>query len=209
VTAPTVLPSSDDAVVAGAVELIGGPPGRYARLTRRAFWTPVRVLVVLTLVTCLFGWLQKSPCRDGGAWQHEFQYTRACYTDVVALYSSEGLSDGKTPYYEHPVEYPVVIGGVMEVSSWLARSTTTKHEGNLGSYRDSIDSGKHFFDITWALLTACAIAVAVTTARLAGRRPWDAAMFALAPALILHGTTNWDLLAVALAGMGLLAWANK
>jgi hypothetical protein len=29
-------------------------------------------------------------------------------------------------------------------------------------------------------------------ARLAGRRPFDAALFALAPLLVLHGTTNWD-----------------
>jgi uncharacterized membrane protein len=34
-------------------------------------------------------------------------------------------------------------------------------------------------------------------------------MFALAPSLVLHGTTNWDLLAVALAGMALCAWASK
>jgi uncharacterized membrane protein len=34
-------------------------------------------------------------------------------------------------------------------------------------------------------------------------------MFALAPSLVLHGTTNWDLIAVALAGMGLCAWAAK
>ena len=34
-------------------------------------------------------------------------------------------------------------------------------------------------------------------------------MFALAPGLLMHGTTNWDLLAVALAGLGLLAWARS
>ncbi len=63
--------------------------------------------------------------------------------------------------------------------------------------------------MTWLLLTVSALAVTVTTARLAGRRTWDAALFALAPALALHGTTNWDLLAVALAGMGLCAWATR
>ncbi|MCA1710988.1 MAG: glycosyltransferase 87 family protein [Actinobacteria bacterium] len=34
-------------------------------------------------------------------------------------------------------------------------------------------------------------------------------MFALAPVLVLHGTTNWDLIAMALAGGGLLAWARR
>jgi uncharacterized membrane protein len=204
-----VLPSQDDPVVAGAVQAIGGPPGAHARLGERRFWTPVRVLVALTLLTCLLGWMQKAPCRDGSTWGHEHQYTRACYTDVVALYSAEGLSDGKTPYYEHPVEYPVVIGGVMHVSARLADVVTGTSDAENASYVEGIERGKHFFDITWALLTAAALVVAVTTARLAGRRPWDAAMFALAPSLVLHGTTNWDLLAVALSGMALCAWASR
>jgi hypothetical protein len=55
----------------------------------------------------------------------------------------------------------------------------------------------------------CALVVAVTTAKLAGRRPWDAAMFALSPGLLLHATTNWDLVATALAGLGMLAWARR
>jgi uncharacterized membrane protein len=209
VTAPIVLPSADDPVVAGAVQAIGGPPGRHARVGERRFWTPVRVLVALTLFTCLLGWLQKAPCRDGSTWVHEHQYTRACYTDVVALYSAEGLSAGKTPYYEHPVEYPVVIGGVMHLTARLADALTPTTHGENAAYVDSVHRGERFFDLTWALLTACAVVVVVTTARLAGRRPWDAAMFALAPSLVLHGTTNWDLLAVALAGMALCAWAAK
>jgi uncharacterized membrane protein len=49
----------------------------------------------------------------------------------------------------------------------------------------------------------------VTTAKLAGRRPWDAALFALAPGLALHGTTNWDLIAMAFAGVGLVFWARR
>jgi len=209
VSSEIVLPSYDDPVVRGAVEAIGGPPGVHARIGERRFWTPVRVLLALTLLTCVFGWLQKAPCRDGSTWVHEHQYTRACYTDVVALYSAEGLNDGKTPYYEHPVEYPVVIGGVMHVSARLADALTGSSHTTNASYVDAINRGKRFFDITWVLLTACALVVVVTTARLAGRRPWDAAMFALAPSLALHGTTNWDLLAVALSGMALCAWASK
>jgi uncharacterized membrane protein len=209
VTSPPVVPSAEDPVVAAATQAIGGPPGRHARVGERRFWTPVRVLLALTLLTCLLGWLQKEPCRDGSTWVHEHQYTRACYTDVVALYSAEGLSEGKTPYYEHPVEYPVVIGGVMHVSARLADFFTPEHADPRRSFADGVARAKHFFDITWALLTICALVVVVTTARLTGRRPWDAAMFAVAPSLVLHGTTNWDLVAVALAGMALCAWAAK
>ncbi|MCW2544186.1 MAG: putative transrane protein [Frankiales bacterium] len=191
----------------------------------------MRFLLALTLLTSLLGLAQKSPCRDASSWVHEHQYTHACYSDVLALYSAEGLSDGKTPYYDHPVEYPVVIGAVMQVSSLLARGVTTllpddrtdaaernaaADGGQVNSAQDqrlayvqSLARSRHFYDVTWLLLTLCAMVVTVTTAKLAGRRPWDAAMFALAPALLVHGTTNWDLLAVALAGLGLLAWARS
>jgi uncharacterized membrane protein len=232
VTAPLVLPSRDDPVVAGAVEAIGGPPGSHARVGRPRFWTVLRVLLAFTALTSLLGFAQKSPCRSGSSWQHEYQYTRACYTDVVALYSAEGLSDGKTPYYEHPVEYPVVIGGVMWVSSGLARGLERLHHdpatrealaqvnaaktpeaANLArgtaDYRKAIARGRHFYDITWALMTACAMVVVVALAKTAGRRPWDAALFALSPALLLHATTNWDLVAVAFAALGMWAWARK
>lgn len=238
-----MLPSYDDPVVAGAAQIVGGPPGRHARIGDRRFWTPTRVLLALTLLTSLLGFAQKAPCRDGSSWVHEYQYTRACYTDVVALYSAEGLSSGKLPYYEHPVEYPVVIGGVMQVSSVLARgvanvfpddrteradkaltaaqraAAANPTDAALASkvtaaqsardYAETIARGRHFFDITWLLVTICALIVTVTVARLAGRRPWDAALFALSPALLLHATTNWDLIAVALAGLGLLAWARR
>jgi uncharacterized membrane protein len=232
VSAPLVLPSRDDPVVAGAVEAIGGPPGSHARLGRTRFWTVLRVLLALTAVTSLLGFAQKSPCRSGSSWQHEYQYTRACYTDVVALYSAEGLSDGKTPYYEHPVEYPVVIGGVMWLSSGLARGIAhVYHDSSTqqaidqvnaaktpaeamqargtADYRKAIARGRHFYDVTWALMTAFAMVVVIALAKTAGRRPWDAALFALSPALLVHATTNWDLVAVAFATLGLWAWARR
>ena len=201
-TAPSaapVLPSRDDPVVAGTVTALGGPPGRHSRLDRQGFWTPVRWIVLLTLVTSLFGWWQKSPCREH-AWAEQYQYTRGCYSDVFALYGAERLSEGATPYADHPVEYPVVIGGVM----LLAAEATER------LVDDPASRNRHFFDITWALLTACAVVVAVTTSRLAGpRRPWDAAIFAVAPLLVLHHSTNWDLVAMALAGLGLVQWARR
>jgi uncharacterized membrane protein len=228
VTQQLVLPSSDDPVVAGAVAAIGGPPGRHARLGQRRFWTPIRVLIALTLLTSLLGFAQKAGCRDGSTWVHEHQYTRACYTDVVALYSAEGLSSGQKPYYDHPVEYPVVIGGVMSVTARLAGNLTSlfpdaktkaadrqlAKDGTPAaqSAKDSAQAyarGRHFYDLTWVLLTLCALVVTVTTAKLAGRRPWDAALFTLSPALLLHATTNWDLIAMAFAGLGMLAWARR
>ena len=194
---PLVAPAYVDPIVAGATSVLGGPPGRYGRLDRKGFWTPVRWIVLLTLVTSLFGWWQKSPCRVH-PWTEDYQYTRGCYSDVFALYFAERLSDGATPYLEHPVEYPVVIGGVMQVAAQVVRVFPPEQRP------------RHFYDVTWAILTGFAVVVAVTTARLAGRRrPWDAAVFATAPLLVLHGSTNWDLVAMGLVGLGLVQWARS
>ncbi len=71
---------------------------------------------LLTLLTCALGFWQKAPCRVH-PWDDEYQYTRACYTDVFALYYSEQLDTGARPYLDHPVEYPVVIGAAMAVAA--------------------------------------------------------------------------------------------
>ncbi len=231
------LPSAADPLVAGAVTALGGPPGRHARLGEPRLMSPLRWLVLLALVTSALGFWQKAPCRVH-AWTEEYQYTRACYTDVLALYYSEQLDEGARPYLDHPVEYPVVIGGAMALAASLsddvaralpggrvtaAESAVTRARApgqgdpqRLAAARTELTAAltaaraRSFYDLTWALLTACAVVVVVTTARLAGRRRlWDAALVAVAPGLLLHGTTNWDLLAVALAGLGLLAWARS
>ena len=59
------------------------------------------------------------------------------------------------------------------------------------------------------MLGALAVATVAVILALRRRRPWDAALFALAPALLLTATVNWDLLAIGLAAFGLLAWARQ
>ena len=83
-------PSRDDPIVAGASRLVGGPLGRFASSPSRWWFTPVRALLVLTVLTCVLGFLAKAPCRTH-PWSNEYQYTRVCYTDVFALYYAEKL----------------------------------------------------------------------------------------------------------------------
>jgi len=183
-------PSRTDPFVRDATTIVGGPVGKHTRLGAAFFWTPVRVLVALTMVTFSLGFGLKYPCQSH-SWANHYQYTRLCYSDVYALYFSEGIVDHKVPYVDSPVEYPVVIGGLM----WAAGEVS--------------DNASDFFDVTAVLLLVCAVVVTVMTARTAGRRPWDAALVALAPGLFLHGTTNWDLAAVALGAVGLYSWSRR
>ncbi|MGB9377687.1 MAG: glycosyltransferase 87 family protein [Mycobacteriales bacterium] len=190
-----VAPSDEDPVVRGLVNSVGGPPGRYASGRGHRFWTPMRVVLALALVVLAAAWVQKAPCREH-VWTHEYQYTHACYTDVFALYYAEHLSDGKVPYVDWPVEYPVLTGAVMAVVGLPVHALTT-------------NQGTWFFDLTALLLGASAVVSVWAVVRMHRRRPWDAAMLALAPAMMVTAYVNWDLFAVALATTALLAWARK
>jgi len=110
------LPSRDDPVVRVASGAIGGPWGRHGALGLRRFWTPLRVLLALTVLTLAFAWLQKSPCQDG-AWTEGKQYTHFCYSDVIPLYFTEHLNEGAVPYVDQAVEYPVLTGAFMGVAA--------------------------------------------------------------------------------------------
>ncbi len=207
--AGVIAPTHDDPFVRGGSAAFGGPLGRHAR-TGWSWWTPLRVLIALALASSVLGYLQKYPCRNQ-TWSGGFQYSHACYNDIYPLYFGEGLSDNKIPYWDahavsddlpgHPtgeVEYPVMIGVAMEVGSLGTRLLYPSDE-----------RGQGFIDLTWLMLTIAAVIAVIATALTNRRRIWDAAMVAAAPSLILAGLINWDLLAVAMTSLGILAWSRK
>ena len=187
--------ASPGSYVPGA--LIGGPLGRHAR---RGVLPTLFLLVIVTVLACIAGYAQKLPCRDVGNWKHNYQYTRVCYSDILPLYSTEKLADAKVPYIDTPVEYPVVIGAAMEGAGKVAE---------LAPADSFIQRNATFFDATAILLTIAALVAVLCTALTAGRRRMDAVLLAAAPLLAFHAFTNWDLLAVAFAAAGLLAWSKK
>ncbi|MFI6257480.1 glycosyltransferase family 87 protein [Micromonospora zamorensis] len=199
-------PSRSDGFVRGMSSAIGGPLGDHATALdrpagqERRFWTAVRIVLALACLTLALHWVQKSPCQDG-AWQNNVQYTRFCYTDVLALYYAEGLNEGKVPYRDHPVEYPVLTGYFMGALGLPVHA--------IGEGDPSINQAQWFYNLNALVLGALAVATVAVILALRRRRPWDAALFALAPALLLTATVNWDLLAIGLAAFGLLAWARK
>src|SRR5207253_2089690 len=106
---PVDQPARSDEFVRGLSEAIGGPLGTHATRSSGGarYYTVARIVLALVCLTLAAHWVQKSPCQDG-AWSDLKQYREMCYTDVLALYYNEGLSDGKIPYAQHPVEYPVL-----------------------------------------------------------------------------------------------------
>jgi len=199
-------PTLEDPVVRGASYAFGGPLGRHA-LLGSSWWTPIRVLIVFVLAASGLMYAQKLPCRNA-AWSNGFQYSHVCYTDIFPLYYSEGLAQGKRPYLDaHPdangkptyVEYPVLIGATMQVTASLAKHPITPKS----------TPGQRFLDANWFILAIAALITVVATALTNRRRPWDAAMVALAPGLILAGLINWDLIAVAFSALAFYAWSRR
>lgn len=204
---PVDHPARSDGFIRGLSEAIGGPLGEHAvGVDRRAarwsgrFWTAARIVLALTCLTLALHWVQKSPCMDG-AWTDNIQYKRFCYTDVLALYYAEGLNEGKVPYRDHPVEYPVLTGAFMGLIGLPVNSYAESHLG--------VNEGMWAYNLNALVLSVLAVASVGAILSLRRRRPWDAAMFALSPALLVTATVNWDLLAIAFAVLGIWAWARR
>jgi uncharacterized membrane protein len=199
-----VLPTRDDPLVARSSEGVGGVAGRRVQ-PGSGWWTPIRVLLVFAVLACMFGYLSRDWCYDH-AWPRQPQdqeYIHLCYSDMPHLYVERGLANGAVPYLDDramPVEYPVLTGAVMWVTAQVARS--------IGGPRLA-DQVRRYFDVNVLILAICALATVAATVAVAGRRPWDVAIFAASPGLALTGFINWDLVAVALTAFGLLAWARK
>ncbi len=193
------LPSRADPMVWRAAGGMGGAWGRHAGVPRNSWWTPLRWLLAMTIVTLLLGFAQKSPCATG-QWSGNKQYTHFCYSDVVPLWTDERLSVGGVPYRDTAVEYPVLTGGFMWLTADLTRGVHAVASGG--------DELVIFGVLTALLLSLCALFVTGATAQTARRRPWDAAIFALSPLLVFHAFSNWDLLAMAFASAALWAWAR-
>ncbi|WP_052809738.1 glycosyltransferase family 87 protein [Streptomonospora alba] len=189
---------------AGGVEA-AGPRYMFTGSGRIGLW-----LTALGAVGAVLAYLAKWQCRFGGAWIEGGQYTYGCYSDVFPLYYRDGLGEGAVPYLDVATEYPVLTGGLMFA---MARSVSWMPEG--------LGRAFAYFDLTAAVLGVCLIVAVVGTGYIAGRggldgdrdlRPSAALLaggfVALAPAAVLTGLINWDLLAVALLVSGLVCYSR-
>ena len=218
-----VHPTQDDPVALALSEGVGGPRGGHARHHR--WWTPLRLLLALTALTFALGMVQKSGCfsdtwEDGTA-----RYTQMCYSDLPYLYTGRGFAELSWPFSDDSqvraryevMEYPVGIAywawGAAWVTHWLNDSPPLEPR-----YAAPVDQ-------LWGMPTVhreiglfvvvnavgfAALAL-ITTLLLAGvrpSRPWDAAGFALSPALLFAGLVNWDLLAVVCVAGALWTWSR-
>jgi uncharacterized membrane protein len=199
-----VLPTRDDPTLRGASEVLGGPAGVRIAPVRR-WWTPLRILLTLAALTMALGVFEREPCQ-AHAWSRSDgqQYAHACYSDIPQLYRERGFAEGDWPYLDsgnyQPLEYPVLTGFFMQVAAVITRPLAAA----------GIDArAVRFYDVNAVMLGIAGLVIVGATMLLAGRRPWDAAAVAASPLVALDGTINWDLFAVALTALGMVAWARR
>ncbi|MFN2496999.1 MAG: glycosyltransferase family 87 protein [Pseudonocardiaceae bacterium] len=226
-----VVPSWTDPVPRRASRIVGGPLGRHAVVGRHWFWTPLRVVLLLATITLALGWLAKVPClqtyHDSSGdlrveWRDGHQYRAMCYSDTIPLYTAERLdrpglagfpyatswieNEGEPGEQLRYMEYPVLTGMYQWVVAKLAQAWVAGAEAGLlpGSAPAVV-----YFDISAGWLTAAWLVTMWALVALSPRRPWDAALAALSPLVVVHAFTNFDVLATALTTTGLLAWARR
>jgi uncharacterized membrane protein len=219
-----VFPTWTDPTVSRASEAIGGPVGRHATVGRAAFWTPLRVCLLMAIAALICGWLFKAACIQQGPdgsggvtldQSGQRPWLTACYNDAVPLYGSHELDVLGVPYATSWVdngetrymEYPVVTGFWMYAMAVLATAYRQLAQ-TTGIVPVPLDVAA-YFTIGAILLGAMYLWAVASTATIARRRVWDTAIMCLSPLLIVHAFTNWDLLAIALTAAGMLAWARK
>ncbi len=149
--------------------------------------TALALLGVLFL-TLLAAWWTKGRCLFDGGWEAGEQYLGWCYTDILPLWFAEELHVGATPYLDHPVEYPVLIGFQMWVAAGLVRAFVF----NKAAY----SSG--FYLINVLLCVPMYVVAAYRLFRM-GVTPVRLLWAVGTPTFIVYAFMNWDAMAVLLS----------
>jgi uncharacterized membrane protein len=218
-----VHPTVDDPITAALSHGVGGPLGEHAG--RHSWWTPVRVLLALTAICFALGFVQKAPCYRATWSSSETNYSDMCYSDLPYLYVDRGFAELDWPYSDaiavrdryQVMEYPVGISyyayATAYLTHWLSGSPGLDARGGMSQGQLAADPQVHretvlFTAVEGVGFALCALLAVWFLSGAHRRRPWDAAFFALSPALLFEGLINWDLLAVVCVAGALWAHAR-
>ncbi len=153
----------------------------------QSWWKRTLALVSIT-IWMVWGYVRLMPpaniLRHGQLLTNRYDvwsYQNLAYSDVVKLYQTRFLFLHLVPYIQNRIEYPVVTGLFM----WV---TSIGH--GIGIY----------FFVTFAIFELIAIMTYFIMERMV---PKHAIYFAVFPLLMVYGLLNWDMLGI---GFMVLAW---
>jgi hypothetical protein len=164
---------------------------------RRIIGSHLAVMMLATTVTFGLGVAQKAQCMTRQWVEDKTGVAFLCDTDIPHLYAWEQLTGTRLPYLDPCTtpaanrqcdEYPA---GTMYLMRGVASATG--------------DGGDPYWRFSWAatlILYLCALWITWSLERMGART----VLFAAAPVLVTGGTLNWDLVPVAFATAGTLAF---
>ena len=156
----------------------------------------IGVVFLCVAGTLAIGHAIKAPCVHGD-WSDGRPYTWLCHTDIIPLLGNEQLYGDRLPYLDPCVETGGTCDEYPVLTTWMMRFTASV-------------AGPHntrFFYANAILLWLAALWTAYGLYTVVGGR--RALYFALAPTLAIYATLNLDLLAVALATGGTVAYIRR
>ncbi|MGO4384391.1 glycosyltransferase 87 family protein [Specibacter sp. RAF43] len=181
-------------------EAVGGPLGRRTApgSTSPGFFTVERVLILLTALSALVAIAAKGHCRQAG-WTTPDQYSTVCWSQFPNSFVENNLASA-FPYFSRGADFDgSPLAGI--VAGVTARLTAGAGGGasRLLAY----------FDFNAILVAVLWMVTVVLVARSAHRRPWDAALVAASPALLVAAYVGWDFWAAALVSLGIYLFARR
>lgn len=142
---------------------------------------------LVTTVLVVIGYLFHAP---GTAHADDYQaygFRALNYSDIIWLFLRDQASTHLRPYLDYRLEYPPLTGGLIYA---------------LGFARDL----RLYFALTYGVLSIYALITVAALNCLPGTKRW---YFAATPALILYTGLNWDLAAIAMLALALLAFDRR
>nr|WP_298987814.1 glycosyltransferase 87 family protein [uncultured Micrococcus sp.] len=184
---------------AGRFALPGGLAANGPGRGTGSWASPAALAGLLVALAAVVSLLQKAPCLLNG-WGAPNVYYAGCYSDWAALYGGRGFAENAwAPFAAGSTfEYPVLMSLVGSVTAQITQGLP------FGAEQGTLV----FWIVNLLFVTGLWAAVAVLTVRTAGRRWTDGLMVAVAPGIILAGTINWDLWAVALMAWGMWVFSR-
>ncbi|WP_316669630.1 glycosyltransferase 87 family protein, partial [uncultured Propionibacterium sp.] len=199
-------------------ERIGGPVGTHAR-PWGLWFDPLPWSILVTGLSWIILMVRQAPCQQTTYGVTVNSYARLCYSDIPLVYQGNGVATGAGLYSDAGLTYPPLAGCFISVCRWvtglLGADVSTAATGQA-----QLDASYLFFVLTAVGLFAAFLTAVVVQAHLGAgsasaatqgvqTRGFDALLVAAAPVVIASGLINWDMLAVALVSLGVLAWARR
>lgn len=159
------------------------------------------------MVAVLISAVSVQYCRING-WSGVSMYHWGCYSDVAALWSSRDFDVSSWAPFDEALaafEYPALTMVLASLTAVVTHGLDAVLGGTALAYWED-EGGLLYWDVTFLFAAGAWLVLVLATMKAAGHRPWDAAVVALSPAIILGIGINWDIFAAAALALAVLCY---